>query len=87
MTCYYRDDEFLEIGQWVYNKFDSISGISFLPYDGHVYEQAPYQPISKEKYEELIADFPKEFDWDIIEEQDNTEGTQTLACTGDSCEI
>jgi len=87
MTCYYRDDEFLEIGQWVYNKFDSISGISFLPYDGHVYEQAPYQPITKEKYEELIADFPQEFDWDIVEDQDNTEGTQTLACTGDSCEI
>ena len=87
MTCYYRDDEFLEIGQWVYNKFDSISGISFLPYDGHVYEQAPYQPITKEKYEELIKDFPKEFDWDIVEDQDNTEGTQTLACTGDSCEI
>jgi ribonucleoside-diphosphate reductase alpha chain len=87
MTCYYRDDEFLEIGQWVYNKFDSISGISFLPYDGHVYEQAPYQPITKEKYEELIKDFPKEFNWDIVEDQDNTEGTQTLACTGDSCEI
>ena len=45
MTCYYRDDEFLEVGQWLYNKFDKVSGISFLPYSDHTYQQAPYEPV------------------------------------------
>jgi ribonucleoside-diphosphate reductase alpha chain len=87
MTCYYRDDEFLEVGQWLYNKFDKISGISFLPYSEHTYQQAPYEPISEEEYETLVADFPTEMSWDITEESDMTEGSQTLACTGNNCEI
>lgn len=87
MTCYYRDDEFLAVGQWVYNNFDRISGISFLPYDGHVYQQAPYEPISVEKYAELQAAMPTEIDWDINETQDTTTGSQELACKGGSCEI
>jgi ribonucleoside-diphosphate reductase alpha chain len=87
MTCYYRDDEFLEVGQWLYNKFDKISGISFLPYSEHTYQQAPYEPVSKEEYEALAADFPTEMSWDITEESDMTEGSQTLACTGNNCEV
>jgi ribonucleoside-diphosphate reductase alpha chain len=87
MTCYYRDEEFLEVGQWLYNKFDKISGISFLPYSEHTYQQAPYEPISKEEYEEMSASFPTEMSWDIVEESDMTEGSQTLACTGNNCEI
>jgi len=87
MTCYYRDDEFLEVGQWLYNKFDKVSGISFLPYSDHTYQQAPYEPISEEAYKELSADFPTKIDWDINEESDMTEGAQTLACVGNSCEL
>ena len=87
MTCYYRDTEFLEIGQWVYNKFDKISGISFLPYSDHVYKQAPYEPITKEQYEQFAEGFPTEFNWDLKEQRDNTEGVQTLACVAGACEI
>jgi ribonucleoside-diphosphate reductase alpha chain len=87
MTCYYRDTEFLAVGQWVYNKFDKISGISFLPYDDHVYKQAPYEPISKEKYEELVKTFPTQFSWDLEEATDVTEGVQNLACVAGVCEI
>ena len=87
MTCYYRDDEFLAVGQWVYNNFDDVSGVSFLPYSDHVYQQAPYEPITKEKYQELIKEYPTELNWDINEEMDYTEGAQTLACVGGACEI
>lgn len=87
MTCYYRDTEFLAVGQWVYNKFDKISGISFLPYDDHVYKQAPYEPISKEKYEELVKTFPTQFSWDLEEATDVTEGVQNLACVAGVCEV
>lgn len=87
ITVYYRDSEFLEIGNWVYNNFDSISGISFLPYDEHSYAQAPYEQITEEEYNEMIKDFPTEFDWNLNEEDDFTEGAQTLACVGNSCEL
>ena len=87
MTCYYRDEEFLEVGQWLYNKFDKISGISFLPYSEHTYQQAPYEPFSEEEYNEMVATFPTEMSWDITESSDMTEGSQTLACTGNNCEI
>jgi len=87
MTCYYRDNEFLEVGQWLYNKFDKISGVSFLPYSEHTYQQAPYEPIDIETYEKLKAEFPENIDWNISENSDMTEGSQTLACTGNNCEI
>ena len=87
MTCYYRDEEFLQVGQWLYNKFDKVSGISFLPYAEHTYQQAPYEPVDKETYEEMVKDFPTEIDWNVNEESDMTEGSQQLACTGNSCEI
>lgn len=87
MTCYYKDSEFLEVGQWVYNHFDEISGVSFLPYDDHVYKQAPYEPITEEQYNELVSTMPTEIVWDIQEHEDNTVGSQTLACTGNSCEL
>ena len=87
MTCYYRDSEFLEVGQWLYNKFDKISGISFLPYSDHVYQQAPYEAIDAKTYRELSRDFPKEFSWDVEEASDMTEGSQQLACTGNNCEL
>ena len=87
MTCYYRDDEFLEVGQWLYNKFDKISGVSFLPYSEHTYQQAPYEPIDIETYEKLKEEFPETIDWNISENSDMTEGSQQLACTGNNCEL
>ena len=87
MTCYYRDNEFLEVGQWLYNKFDKVSGISFLPYSDHTYQQAPYEPVDKATLKSLKKDFPTEINWDINEESDMTEGSQQLACTGNNCEI
>lgn len=87
MTCYYRDNEFLEVGQWLYNKFDKISGVSFLPYSDHTYQQAPYEPIDAATYKKLVKEFPKDIDWDISEASDMTEGSQQLACTGNNCEL
>ena len=87
ITVYYTDKDFLEIGNWLYNNFDDCSGVSFLPYDGGSYQQAPYQQIDKETYDKMVAEFPTEFDWDIVEHEDVTEGQQTLACTGGACEI
>ena len=87
MTCYYRDHEFLEVGQWLYNKFDKVSGISFLPYSDHTYQQAPYTPVCAEALAEMQDGFPTEIDWDINERSDMTEGAQQLACVAGSCEL
>ena len=87
ITVYYTDDEFLNIGNWLYNNFDSCSGVSFLPYSDHTYQQAPYEAIDEAKYKELKAQSPKGIDWDITENSDVTEGSQTLACVGGACEI
>ena len=87
ITVYYRDSEFLEIGQWVYNNFDTVSGISFLPYSDHSYVQAPYEEIEKAEYEALSKAMPKTIEWDINELEDDTTGSQELACVGGSCEL
>ncbi len=87
ITVYYKDSEFLEIGQWVYNNFDTVSGISFLPYSDHTYVQAPYEEISKEEYTEMAKAMPKNIDWNINELEDDTTGSQELACVGGACEL
>ena len=87
ITVYYRDSEFLAIGQWLYNNFDSCSGVSFLPYSDHTYQQAPYEAITEEEYLAGLATMPEEFNWDIVEHEDKTEGAQTLACVGGACEL
>lgn len=87
VTIYYRDSEFLDIGSWLYNNFDSCSGVSFLPFSEHSYEQAPYEEINREQYTEMKKKMPKSISWDITEHSDTTEGAQTLACTGGACEI
>ena len=91
VTIYYKDSEFLELGQYVYNLFDEISGVSFLPYSEHTYQQAPYQECSKEEYEAFKAKMPVSVDWTLAaaydKGSDNTESMQTLACTGGACEI
>lgn len=88
VTITVKDNEWVEVGAWVWKHFDEISGVSFLPHSNHTYQQAPYEEISKELYESLLAQQPKDFSWDgFVETSDNTEGTQTLACTGGTCEI
>lgn len=87
ITVYYGEDEFMELGAWVWKHFDEVSGVAFLPRLEHTYEQAPYEEITKEQYEELKATMPT-IDWSkFTESEDNTEGSQTLACFGSSCEI
>ena len=87
MTCYYNDDNFFSVCQWIWENFDSVSGISFLPEADHVYKQAPYQKIDKDTYLNLAKDMPKKFNWNIEEKDDNTEAMQTLACVSGVCEI
>ena len=87
ITVYYRDSDFLQLGNWVYNNFDTVSGISFLPFDEHTYAQAPYEQITEDEYAEMVKDFPTAFDWDLNEADDFTEGAQTLACVGNACEL
>jgi len=88
VTINVREHEWLEVGAWVYKYFDEISGISFLPHSDHTYQQAPYQECTKEEYQNLLVSTPSNIDWSTFkEEDDNTEGSQTLACTGNACEI
>jgi ribonucleoside-diphosphate reductase alpha chain len=87
ITVYYGADEYMELGAWVWEHFDEVSGVAFLPRLEHTYEQAPYEEITKEQYEELVSTMPV-IDWSqFAEAEDNTEGSQTLACFGSSCEI
>ena len=88
VTINVRDHEWLEVGAWVYKYFDEISGISFLPHSDHTYVQAPYTECTKEEYLNLLVETPSSIDWtEFREETDNTEGSQTLACTAGNCEI
>jgi len=90
ITVYYTDDEFLQVAQWIWDNFDICSGISLLPFSDHVYQQAPYEDITAEQYDELLAAMPQGVSWDDLEnheQEDNTTGSQELACTGGACEI
>lgn len=90
ITISVKEHEWMEVGSWVWKNLDKISGISFLPFSDHVYKQAPYQEINKETYLKELEKLPSEIHWDALskyESEDNTTGTQTYACSGDSCEI
>jgi ribonucleoside-diphosphate reductase alpha chain len=90
VTISVRDDEWLEVGAFVYKHFDEMSGVSFLPHSDHTYQQAPYQDCSKEEYKELLKTMPKKIDWTKLsgyEQEDNTKSSQTFACSGDVCEV
>jgi ribonucleoside-diphosphate reductase alpha chain len=90
VTVSVKDDEWLDVGAFVYKHFDEMSGVSFLPYDGGTYQQAPYQECDKERYEEVLSQMPESIDWSELAEyeaEDNTAGMQTMACSGDTCEI
>jgi ribonucleoside-diphosphate reductase alpha chain len=89
VTIYVKEHEWLSVGAWVYENFEYITGVSFLPYDDHVYAQAPYSPCNERKYRAVLEampsiDFSKLSDY---EHEDNTEGAQTLACSAGGCEI
>jgi len=90
VTINVRPDEWLSVGAFVYEHFDEMSGVSFLPFHEHTYQQAPYQDCSKTDYDTLLSCMPSSIDWEKLseyEQEDNTAGSQTLACSGDSCEI
>ena len=90
VTINVKNSEWLAVGAFVYEHFDEMSGVSFLPYNEHTYQQAPYQEVDKTAYKELLKLMPKALDWSKLsayESEDNTSGSQTLACSGDSCEI
>jgi len=88
ITVYVREDEWMKVGAWVYENFDDIIGVSFLPYSDHTYKQAPYQEITEEEYNNLIENFPKSIEWsELVENTDVTEGSQELACVSGSCDI
>ena len=90
VTISVKEDEWFEVGAWVYKHFDYMSGVSFLPFSDHTYKQAPYQDIQKEEYEVLLSKMPKEVDWKKLaeyEKSDMTIASQELACSAGFCEI
>ncbi|AXH49166.1 ribonucleotide reductase [Streptomyces phage Blueeyedbeauty] len=90
VTIYVKPEEWDEVGDWVYENFDEVSGISFLPHSEHTYQQAPYQDISTQEYNEWLDRMPKDVDWDMLssyEVEDTTTGTQELACTAGACDV
>jgi ribonucleoside-triphosphate reductase (thioredoxin) len=90
VTISVRDSEWMAVGAFVYEHFDEMSGVSFLPHSDHTYQQAPYQDCTKEDYELLLSSMPAKIDWSKLseyEQEDNTVAMQTMACSGDVCEI
>tara|TARA_Y100001973_G_scaffold63567_2_gene92984 strand:+ start:2789 stop:4744 length:1956 start_codon:yes stop_codon:yes gene_type:complete len=90
ITVTVKEDEWFKVGSWVYDNFDEVCGVSFLPYSDHSYKQAPYQDCTKEDYQKALKEMPKNVDWSAMvkyEKEDNTSGSQTYACSGNSCEI
>ena len=90
VTINVKNDEWFEVGAFVYKHFDEMSGVSFLPFSEHTYQQAPYQDCDKSTYLKALGSLPSSIDWSKLsdyESEDNTAGSQTLACSGDACEI
>ena len=90
VTVSVRDNEWMEVGAFVFKHFDEMSGVSFLPHSDHTYQQAPYQDCTEEEYNSMLDKFVYDIDWnslDDYEKEDTTAGSQTFACSGDSCEI
>jgi ribonucleoside-diphosphate reductase alpha chain len=90
ITVSVREEEWMKVGAWVYDHIDEMSGVSFLPYSEHTYQQAPYQEISKEEYESLLSETPETIDWNwlkLYETEDLTTGSQELACVAGACDI
>ena len=90
VTINVKPDEWFEVGAFVYKHFDEMSGVSFLPFNEHTYQQAPYQECTKEDFYNMVDASPVKIDWTKLssyEQEDNTSGMQTMACTGDVCEM
>ena len=90
ITVNVQKDEWFEVGAFVYKHFDEMSGVSFLPYNEHTYQQAPYQEVGQTDYDMLLSLMPEKIDWTKLseyEQEDNTVGMQSMACSGDVCEI
>jgi ribonucleoside-triphosphate reductase len=90
VTINVRKDEWFEVGAFVYKYFDEMSGVSFLPYNEHTYQQAPYQEVNEDQYKDLLSSMPSAITWSELanyEKEDNTVSMQTMACTGDVCEM
>ncbi len=91
VTISVKEHEWLEVGAWVYANFDYMSGVSFLPFNDHIYRQAPYQDCTENEYEILLAKIPKNIDWSLLKNYekgiDYTVGSQELACSAGGCEI
>jgi len=87
VTISVKEDEWMEVGAWVYKNFDECTGVSFLPDDGGTYRQAPYEDCTEEEYNKMVAEMPV-IDWESFQEfEDMVEGAQTLACTAGQCSI
>jgi len=90
VTISVKENEWMSVGSWVYEHFDEVSGISFLPFSEHTYQQAPYQDIDEDNYKEFLTKMPKNVDWSLLQEfekEDTTSGGRELACTAGVCEI
>jgi len=90
VTISVKEEEWIEVGAWVYKNFDLMSGVSFLPYSEHTYKQAPYQDCNEKEYKDLMNKMPTNVDWNKLseyEKSDMTVGSQELACSAGSCEI
>jgi len=90
VTISVKENEWMDVGAWVYEHFDEVSGISFLPFSEHTYQQAPYQDINEAQYKEWVSKMPKNVDWSKLqdfEKEDTTSGGRELACTAGVCEI
>ena len=90
VTISVKELEWMDVGAWVYEHFDEVSGISFLPFSEHTYQQAPYQDIDEVQYKEFLTKMPKKVDWSKLqdfEKEDTTSGGRELACTAGVCEI
>ena len=90
VTISVKENEWMDVGAWVYEHFDEVSGISFLPFSEHTYQQAPYQDIDAEQYTEFKKKMPKKVNWSKLsdfEKEDTTSGGRELACTAGVCEI
>ena len=89
VTINYADKDFMSIGQWVWNNWEWVSGISFLPHTDHIYEQAPFEAVDEAQFLELTKAMPS-VDWadlKLYEREDTTVSSHTLACSGGSCEV
>ena len=90
VTISVKENEWMDVGAWVYKHFDEVSGISFLPFSDHTYKQAPYQDCTEDEYDAMMAQMPTSVDWSLLQEfekEDTTSGGRELACTADACEI